>query len=246
MMLFSHLIVMVMRGKNIPSYFSYELLPCVTCLFKDGIMRDPKKSKLHDYLTKNDLQAELPVGSITHIIDGGALLYSAKWIPDTTYRDIVKQYQNYQLSTFGLCTVILYGYINGPNTKDMKHVRGSKRSQTITVDLSKRLTVAQEKFFKNGIKIESLPLSEHAAYQHSCRVFLLVMDWKFLVEAHFNTVSWGWTLQNGLYHPIFSDQPPALDDLLKFVRCKYKLTSKNPCSTNYSCKKRVILYCGLW
>ena len=190
MMFFSHFIVMVMRGKNIASYFSYELSPYVTCLFKDGIMCDPKKSKLHDYLTKNDLQAELPVGSITHIIDGGALLYSAKWIPDTTYRDIVKQYQNCQLSTFGLCTVIFYGYINGPSTKDMKHhVRGSKTSQTVTVDLSQRVTVAQEKSFKNGIKIESLPLSEHAAYQHSCRVFLLVMDWKFLVETHFNPVS---------------------------------------------------------
>ena len=92
-------------------------------------MCDPKKSKLRDYLTKNVLQAELPVGSFTHIIDSGALLYSVKWIPDTTYRDIVKQYQNYLLSTFGLCTVIFDGYNNDPNTKDIKHhVRGSKLS----------------------------------------------------------------------------------------------------------------------
>ena len=70
------------------------------------------------------------------------------------------------------------------------------------------------------------------------------MDWKFLEEVHYNPVSWGWTLQNGLYHPIFSDQPPAPDDLLKFVRCKCKLTSKNPCSTNCSCKKNG-LYCVL-
>ena len=83
MLLFSRLIVKVMREKNITSYFSYELSPYATSLFKDGIMHDPKKSKLHDYLTKNVLQAELPVGSITHIVDGGALLYSVKWIPDT-------------------------------------------------------------------------------------------------------------------------------------------------------------------
>ena len=37
---------------------------------------------------------------------------------------------------------------------------------------------------KDGIKTESLPPAEHAAYQHSCRVFLQVMDWKFLEEAH--------------------------------------------------------------
>ena len=83
MMLFSRLIVMVMREKNIASYFSYELSPYVTSLFKHGIMCDPKKSKLRDYLTKNVLQAELPVGSITHIVDGSTLLYSVKWIPDT-------------------------------------------------------------------------------------------------------------------------------------------------------------------
>ena len=59
---------MVMREKNIASYFSYELSPYATSLFKDGIMRDPKISKLRGYLKKNVLQAELPVGSITHIL----------------------------------------------------------------------------------------------------------------------------------------------------------------------------------
>ena len=43
---------------------------------------------------------------------------------------------------------------------------------------------------KDGIKTESLPPSEHAAYQHSCRVFLQVIDWKFLEEANCNPVSW--------------------------------------------------------
>ena len=106
-----------MREKNIAWYFSYELSPYATSLFKEGIMRDPKISKLRDYLTKNALQGELPVGSIPHIIDGGTLLYSVRWIPDTTYWDIVKQYQNYLLSTFGLWTVIFDGYNNGPTTK---------------------------------------------------------------------------------------------------------------------------------
>ena len=138
--------------KNIAAYLSYELSPYATSLFKDRIMCDLKKSKLRNYLTKNVLQAELPVGSVTHIIDSGALLYSVKWIPDTTYRDIVKQYQNYLLSTFGLCTVIFDGYNNGPSTKDIKHVRGSRTSQTVTVDLNKRVTVAQEKFLKNGFE----------------------------------------------------------------------------------------------
>ena len=37
---------------------------------------------------------------------------------------------------------------------------------------------------KDEIKIESLPPSENAVQQHSYRVYLQVMDWKFPEEAH--------------------------------------------------------------
>ena len=37
-------------------------------------MRDPRKSKLRDYLTKNVAQSKLPDSAI-HVIDGGALLH---------------------------------------------------------------------------------------------------------------------------------------------------------------------------
>jgi len=87
------------------------------------------------------------------------------------------------------------------------------------------------------IKIESLPPSEGAARQHSYRVYQQVMDWKFLKEGHFEPADWGWNLQNGRYRPVFTDEPIAPDSLLKFIRCKCKLTAKQPCMTNCSCKK---------
>ena len=87
------------------------------------------------------------------------------------------------------------------------------------------------------IKIESLPPSEHAAYQHLFRVYQQVMDWKHLEESHYDPSNWGWDLRNESYHPIFTDQPAAPNDLLQFIRWKCKLTSKNPCGTNVSCKK---------
>ena len=96
-------------------------------------------------------------------------------------------------------------------------------------------------------KIESLPPSEGSAYQHALRVFLQVSDWKFLQEAHRDPVDWGWVLRNGEYFPIYSKEPVAPADLLKFVRYNCKLTSKNPCLTNCSCKKdglHCVVACG--
>ena len=90
---------------------------------------------------------------------------------------------------------------------------------------------------KDEIKIELLPPSENAAQQHSYRVYLQVMDSKFLEEAHVDPLKWGWVLRNGLYHPVYTEQPAAPAYLLKFVRCRCKLSLKSPCSMNCSCKK---------
>ena len=80
---------------------------------------------------------------------------------------------------------------------------------------------------KDEIKIELLPPSENAAQQHSYRVYLQVTDWKFLEEVHVNPLEWGWILRNELYHPVYTEQPAAPADLLKFVRCKCKLSSNS-------------------
>ena len=95
---------------------------------------------------------------------------------------------------------------------------------------------------KEEIKLEMLAPSEGSANQHSYRVYLQVMDWKFLEEAHYDPLDWGWTLRGNIFHPIYTDEPVKPDDLLKFIRCKCKISTKNPCSTNCSCKKNG-LYC---
>ena len=51
---------------------------------------------------------------------------------------------------------------------------------------------------KDEIKTESLPPSENAAHQHSYRIHLQVMDWKFLEEAHVDPLEWSWVIRNGL------------------------------------------------
>ena len=69
------------------------------------------------------------------------------------------------------------------------------------------------------------------------------MNWKLLEEIHVHSLEWGCVLRNGLYHPVYTEQPAASADLLKFIRCKSKISSKSPCSANCSCKKKRTIYC---
>ena len=89
---------------------------------------------------------------------------------------------------------------------------------------------------------QKLPPTERAAYFHSLRVHLQIIVWKRLSNGHddLNPQQWGWKLDGGALIPIMTDLDAAPGRLLKFVRCKCKLISKNPCGSNaYSCRKMV-------
>ena len=66
------------------------------------------------------------------------------------------------------------------------------------------------------------------------------MLWKMLTteEYRFDPEKWGWSLDGTKLNPIMTDLPTAPETLLKFVHCKCKFTSRNPCGTNAcSCHK---------
>lgn len=72
-------------------------------------------------------------------------------------------------------------------------------------------------------------------------------DWRILQEASLDPENWGWTIRNGEYFPVYSKEPVAPEELLKFVRCKCKLETKKPCSSNCSCRKNglhCVVACG--
>ena len=48
-------------------------------------------------------------------------------------------------------------------------------------------------------------------------------------EYQFDPEKWGWRLDGTKLNPIMTDLPAAPEALLKFVRCKCKLTSRNKC-----------------
>ena len=92
---------------------------------------------------------------------------------------------------------------------------------------------------KGIIEPEKLPPTQRAAYFHSLRVHLQVNKWLLLEEeAELNSEEWGWRLSENGYDPIVTDNIVAPESLLKFIRCKCKITNKEMCATNIcSCRK---------
>ena len=85
---------------------------------------------------------------------------------------------------------------------------------------------------------ERLPPTERAAFVHSIHVHLLVMIWKSLGQCQYDPYSWGWEMKNDVLTPVMADLNPKPEELLKFLRCKCKFTSKSPGSINLcSCLK---------
>ena len=62
--------------------------------------------------------------------------------------------------------------------------------------------------------------------------------WKYLNPHSLKPEEWGWTFVGNVLKPIKTDMQPAPESVLKFVRCKCKLSSKNIRRTNLcSCQK---------
>ena len=61
-------------------------------------------------------------------------------------------------------------------------------------------------------------------------------DWRTLQEGSLDAEDWGWTNRDGKYFPVYTKEPIAPEELLKFIRCNCKLESKKPCWTNCSCR----------
>ena len=77
--------------EEMENYFSYEVTPYPTSLFKDGTMRTPKnKSKLKNYLSENVMTSK-GVGCIK-VADGGALLWCCNWNENEKFTNIFQEY----------------------------------------------------------------------------------------------------------------------------------------------------------
>lgn len=101
---------------------------------------------------------------------------------------------------------------------------------------------------KGELKPWKLPPTDRAAHFHSLRVHLQVMVWSELKDTGFDPEQWGWNLTGLVLTPVMTDRDAAPQSLLQFVRCKCKLSSRNPCGNNgCSCRKnglKCVTACG--
>ena len=86
--LFLRLIVLVERKpeNEIVDLFRYEMAPYPMTLFKDGIMRTAKKSKLKKLLMESVNCVEAP--QTVHIVDRGVLFWCCDWKKDDIRNNI--------------------------------------------------------------------------------------------------------------------------------------------------------------
>ena len=70
------------------------------------------------------------------------------------------------------------------------------------------------------------------AHYHSLRVHLRVILWKEITANSLDPLLWGWKLDSSELQPIITDLEPAPYSLLKFIQCKCKLSTANPCGSN--------------
>ena len=86
---------------------------------------------------------------------------------------------------------------------------------------------------------EELPPAEQAACYHGFCVHLQIIQWKMLDETQLlKLTEWGWKKDNGYLVPIPTDKDVASAYILKVIKCRCKLTSKNQFGSNLcSCIK---------
>ena len=128
--------------------------------------------------------------------------------------------------------VIMYG---GKQSDSLNNLRYAKFMEIVSLN-------------KATLDPQKLPPTERAAFFHSSKVHLQVILWKKLTNSDMDPKQWGWKLDGTVLVPVMTDLDAAPESLLKFVRCKCKLSSKNPCGSNIcSCRKnglKCVTACG--
>ena len=151
LVLFGRLTALAQRD-DVMAQFKYELTSKPTALFKDGLMKKPTKSVLRNYLTKDETPSKV-VAKVC-VLDGGALLYNVKWLPNSSYSVIAEYYTKFIKNNYGkygsMC-VVFDGYDDPLFTKAHEHARrkGLSSADINISDLSMHVTVKRKAFQHN-------------------------------------------------------------------------------------------------
>ena len=122
MVMFARMMLILQRESDPAHYFSFELTPVPSALFNgNSSMRKAKKARLTKALINKVPSRHENVLTTNYVLDGGALLHRVRWLPNSTYNDVVSQYQTYIRIKFGNCHIDFDGYGNVASIKDHEH-----------------------------------------------------------------------------------------------------------------------------
>ena len=110
---------------DLPSLFEYELSFPPAALFESSsLLREANKAKLADALVlAASLESEQDIeltSDIEYVLYGGSLLHRIPWRSSDTFATTGQTYVEYVQR---MPRIIFDGYINGPSTKDVTHLR---------------------------------------------------------------------------------------------------------------------------
>ena len=152
--LFTRLTAIAQTEEEVCQQFYYELTPEPTALFKDGFMRKSSKAVLRNHLLDMIIPEEM-VDATTCVIDGGALLHKVKWLPKSTYGDIIDLYLQFLCSRYNKYSVVCIvfdGYTDEQSNKAEEQSRRSSAMMSADIKFTEQtdVTTTREMFLRNA------------------------------------------------------------------------------------------------
>ena len=125
--------------------FRYELSSYPASLFESTIfLRQGNKAALAEELwikTSKNTTPVVPDEGVRFILDGGALLQKLPWQRGSTYASIVNSYVRHVMQKFDRPVIVFDGYISGPSTKDITHLRRCKGKSPTDVHITPEMVL---------------------------------------------------------------------------------------------------------
>ncbi|KAK7088764.1 hypothetical protein V1264_022644 [Littorina saxatilis] len=160
--------------------FQFELCSFPSALFESHeFLRQPNKATLADELWKlviahaGSPSSNFPA-DVQFVIDGGSLLQrlQGSWTRGNTFQSIIDGYTQFVNSRYPHAVIVFDGYMSGPSTKDMTHLRRTKGRRGAAVHFSPDMVLrsTKEQFLANAENKQRFICALGTALEKNCTV----------------------------------------------------------------------------
>lgn len=164
--------------------FRHELCSFPSALFESpGFFLQPNKAALADELWKKVKTTETLPQNPQFVLDGGSLLQRIPWRRGTTFEEIVQTYVFFVRTKYQNAVIVFDGYMSGPTTKDIIHLKRGKgmKAQTVHFALNMALQSSKEQFLCNTENKQRFIHALGSALESCCTVIHAKSDADFTI-----------------------------------------------------------------